>query len=178
MAPPAPFFGLGVVIGGRLPLFVIPAHAGIHGLGPVAFACYHRPHPPPWIPTFVGMTKVGAGRGNPFMRDVFQPCVYILASRRHGTLYIGVTSNLLARLIQHREGLIPGFTKAYGVHILVWYEVHATMEAAIVREKRLKEWRRAWKIELIEAQNEDWGDLGVGLGLAPLPPVPTKESMT
>ena len=82
------------------------------------------------------------------------------------------------RVRQHREGLIPGFTKAYGVHVLVWYEVHATMEAAIVREKRLKEWRRAWKIELIEAQNEDWGDLGVGLGLAPLPPVPTKESMT
>jgi len=112
------------------------------------------------------------------MRDVFQPCVYILASRRHGTLYIGVTSNLLARLIQHREGLIPGFTKAYGVRILVWYEAHATMEAAIAREKRVKEWRRAWKIDLIQAQNEDWADLGVGLGLAPLPCAPTKERHT
>ncbi|MEI5689051.1 GIY-YIG nuclease family protein [Sphingomonas kyungheensis] len=107
------------------------------------------------------------------MRDVFEPCVYILASRRYGTLYIGVTSNLLARLVQHREGLIPGFTKAYGVRRLVWYERHATMEAAIIREKQLKEWRRAWKIVLIEAQNADWVDLAIGLGLPPM-----KESDT
>lgn len=112
------------------------------------------------------------------MRDVFQPCVDILASRRHGTLYVGVTSNLLTRVLQHREGLIPGFTKAYGVRLLVWYEMHEPMKAAIVREKRLKEWRRAWKIELIEARNEDWADLGIGLGLPRLASAPTKESDT
>ena len=111
------------------------------------------------------------------MRETFQPCVYILTSRRHGTLYIGVTSNLVSRVHQHREGLIPGFTKAYGIKSLVWYEVHATMEAAIVREKRLKEWRRAWKVELIEARNEDWADLGIGLGLPRLVPASSKESM-
>jgi putative endonuclease len=112
------------------------------------------------------------------MRDVFQPCVYMLASRRHGTLYIGVTSKLLVRIVQHREGLIPGFTKAYGVRLLVWYEMHDTMEAAIVREKRLKDWQRAWKIALIEARNEDWADLGVGLGLPRLTSAPVKESDT
>ncbi|KQU61837.1 endonuclease [Sphingomonas sp. Leaf339] len=99
------------------------------------------------------------------MRETFQPCVYILASRRHGTLYIGVTSNLLARIVQHREGLIPGFTQRYGVRQLVWYEMHDTMDAAILREKRMKEWWRAWKIELIEARNEQWDDLAIGLGL-------------
>ena len=98
-----------------------------------------------------------------------QPCVYIMASRRHGTLYIGVTSNLVQRVHQHREGLIPGFTRDYGVKRLVRYELFETMEAAILREKRLKEWRRAWKIELIECANETWDDLAVGLGLARLP---------
>ncbi len=93
------------------------------------------------------------------MRDTFLPCVYILASRRHGTLYIGVTSNLLARLVQHREGLIPGFTKAYGVHRLVWYEFYDRMIEAIDREKALKKWRRDWKVELIEQMNPDWSDL-------------------
>ena len=106
------------------------------------------------------------------MRDEFQPCVYILASRRHGTLYVGVTSNLLARLVQHREGLIPGFTRRYGVKRLVHFEVFDTMDAAILREKRLKEWRRAWKIDLIEARNEHWDDLGIGLGLTRLPDPP------
>ena len=99
------------------------------------------------------------------MRETFRPCVYILHSRRHGTLYIGVTSNLLARLVQHREGLIPGFTRRYGIKRLAYYEMFDTMEAAIVREKRLKDWRRAWKIDLIEASNENWDDLGIGLGL-------------
>jgi putative endonuclease len=127
-------------------------------------------------PAPAGMTN-GAAR-KVIMRDVFQPCVYMLASRRHGTLYIGVTSNLLVRIVQHREGLIPGFTKAYGVRLLVWYEMHDTMEAAIVREKRLKDWRRAWKIALIEARNEDWADLGVGLGLPRLTSAPVKESDT
>ncbi len=106
------------------------------------------------------------------MRETFQPCVYILASRRHGTLYIGVTSNLLARVVQHREGLIPGFTRRYGIRHLVHFEACDTMEAAIVREKRLKDWKRAWKIELIEAQNEHWDDLGIGLGLPRLTDAP------
>lgn len=103
------------------------------------------------------------------MKSDGQPCIYILASRRHGTLYIGVTSDLLARVVQHREGLIAGFTRRYGVKRLVHYEAFGTMEAAIVREKQLKEWRRAWKIELIEARNEHWDDLAVGLGLPRLP---------
>ena len=101
------------------------------------------------------------------MRETFQPCVYILYSRRHGTLYIGVTSNLLARLVQHREGLIPGFTRRYGIKRLAYYEMFDTMEAAIVREKRLKEWRRAWKIEMIEAHNEKLGRSGYRSGAAP-----------
>ncbi len=106
------------------------------------------------------------------MRETFQPCVYLLASRRHGTLYVGVTSNLLARVFQHREGLIPGFTQRYGVKYLVWYEMHETMEAAILREKRLKEWRRAWKVDLIQARNEQWEDLAIGLGLPRLMSMP------
>jgi putative endonuclease len=86
------------------------------------------------------MTKRGDGvtRGK-LLRETFQPCAYIVASRRHGTLYIGVTSNLVQRMHQHREGLIPGFSRDYGVARLVWHEAHATMEAAILREKRLKE---------------------------------------
>ncbi|MDP1027939.1 GIY-YIG nuclease family protein [Sphingomonas sp. KR1UV-12] len=97
-----------------------------------------------------------------------QPCVYILASGPHGTLYVGVTSNLLGRLVQHREGLIPGFTSRYGVIRLVWYAVADTMEAAIVREKQLKNWRRDWKLALIERDNPDWQDLAIGLGLPAL----------
>jgi putative endonuclease len=90
-----------------------------------------------------------------------QPCVYILASRRHGTLYVGVTSDLPKRTYEHREGLIPGFTREYGVKRLVFFEVHEDMEVAILREKRLKKWRRAWKIELIETTNPEWEDLAV-----------------
>jgi putative endonuclease len=93
------------------------------------------------------------------MNRDWQPCVYIMASRRNGTLYVGVTSNLLMRAWQHREGIVPGFTKKYGVKMLVYYEVHATMEAAITREKQIKEWHRAWKIELIEGMNRGWRDL-------------------
>jgi len=88
-----------------------------------------------------------------------QPCVYILASRRNGTLYTGVTSNLIGRVWQHRGDLIDGFTKKYSVHTLVWFEPHESMEAAIGREKAIKGWRRAWKIELIEAGNPMWRDL-------------------
>ena len=88
----------------------------------------------------------------------------MLASQRNGTLYTGVTSNLLARIAQHREGAIPGFTRRYGVKRLVWFEQHATMESAILREKRIKKWERAWKLELIEAGNPDWHDLAEDVG--------------
>jgi putative endonuclease len=87
------------------------------------------------------------------------PCAYILASRRNGTLYIGVTSDLFQRVALHKQNLIEGFTKRYRVHRLVYYETHPTMEAAIRREKQLKEWRRAWKIRLIESMNPEWIDL-------------------
>ena len=88
-----------------------------------------------------------------------QPAVYMLASQRNGTLYIGVTSHLAQRVWQHKEGLIEGFTKRYGVKFLVWYELHETMIAAIEREKAIKKWRRDWKITLIETKNSDWRDL-------------------
>ena len=87
------------------------------------------------------------------------PAVYLLASQRNGTLYIGVTSNLIQRIWQHREGLAEGFTKKYEVKTLVWYEQHATMESAIAREKALKKWNRAWKLKLIEETNPQWRDL-------------------
>ena len=92
-----------------------------------------------------------------------QPCVYLLASQRNGTLYVGVTSNLVQRVWQHKEGLAEGFTKKYGVKLLVWYEQHETMESAITREKAIKEWQHGWKIELIEKANPDWNDLYAGL---------------
>jgi putative endonuclease len=88
-----------------------------------------------------------------------QPAVYILASKRNGTLYIGVTSDLAKRIWEHRNNMVEGFTKRYGVHHLVWYEVHESMESAIQREKRLKEWKRVWKLELIESTNPNWQDL-------------------
>ena len=88
-----------------------------------------------------------------------QPVVYILASEPYGTLYIGVTSSLAGRLEAHRNGSVDGFTKKYGVHTLVYFEVHADMYEAIQREKRLKKWNRAWKIGLIERANPDWLDL-------------------
>ncbi len=97
-----------------------------------------------------------------------QPSVYILASQADGTLYIGVTSNLIARLYQHRTGEIPGSTQRYQVHLLVRYEFFASMPEAIAREKQLKRWHRPWKVNLIESENPDWVDLAVGLGLEPL----------
>ena len=87
-----------------------------------------------------------------------QPAVYILASRRNGTLYVGVTSNLRARIWQHQNDIVEGFTKRYGVHHLVWYEMHPTMESAIGREKAIKAWKRCWKMQLIESVNPDWHD--------------------
>ncbi|MBI4179566.1 GIY-YIG nuclease family protein [bacterium] len=88
-----------------------------------------------------------------------QPCVYILASRRNGTLYTGVTSNLLKRVWEHKNSVVTGFSERYGVHHLVWYEPHETMESAIQREKNIKKWRRAWKLALIEDVNPDWRDM-------------------
>ncbi len=88
-----------------------------------------------------------------------QPAVYILASKRNGTLYVGVTSDLVKRIWEHKNNMLAGFSKRYNVHQLVWYELHDNMESAILREKRLKDWKRAWKLRLIESINPDWHDL-------------------
>ncbi|HEX3651777.1 MAG TPA: GIY-YIG nuclease family protein [Rhizomicrobium sp.] len=85
--------------------------------------------------------------------------VYMMASRCHGTIYIGVTSRFPGRIFEHRNGLIDGFTKKYGVHRLVWYEVHESILSAIQREKSLKKYKRDWKVNLIERENPDWDDL-------------------
>jgi putative endonuclease len=85
--------------------------------------------------------------------------VYILASKRNGTLYTGITSNLIQRVWQHKNNIIEGFTKTYNVKTLVFYEVHNNVESAIAREKRIKKWRRAWKLRLIENMNPQWNDL-------------------
>ena len=82
-----------------------------------------------------------------------------MASQRNGTLYVGVTSDLLKRVWEHKSDFVEGFTRKYGVHALVWYEVHEEMASAISREKALKEWRRNWKLELIEVMNPEWRDL-------------------
>ncbi|MBN1474511.1 MAG: GIY-YIG nuclease family protein [Syntrophaceae bacterium] len=88
-----------------------------------------------------------------------QPAVYLLASKRNGTLYIGVTSDLIKRIWEHQNNLVKGFTKRYNVHNLVWYKMHDNMASAIEREKKLKEWKRVWKLELIESSNPNWNDL-------------------
>ena len=93
------------------------------------------------------------------MREEIQPAVYILASRRNGTLYIGVISDLCNRIVEHCDGKIPGFTKKYDVKTLVWFQYFDSMAAAIEREKQLKEWKRAWKLELIKKTNPEWHDL-------------------
>jgi putative endonuclease len=85
--------------------------------------------------------------------------VYILASQRNGTLYIGVTNDLIRRTWQHKENFSDCFTSKYKVHFLVWYEIHESIEAAITREKQLKKWNRAWKLRLIEENNPTWRDL-------------------
>ena len=92
-----------------------------------------------------------------------EPAVYFLASERNGTLYIGVTSNLQKRAWEHKNDLVEGFTKRYGVHRLVYYELHEEMVSAIRREKQMKKWDRAWKLELIERQNPGWRDLWEGI---------------
>ena len=88
-----------------------------------------------------------------------QPAVYILASQRNGTLYTGVTSDLLKRTWEHKSNSVAGFTEKYGVHLLVYYELHGEMLSAITREKQIKKWNRAWKIQLIESANLEWRDL-------------------
>ncbi|MRR17845.1 MAG: GIY-YIG nuclease family protein [Deltaproteobacteria bacterium] len=88
-----------------------------------------------------------------------QPTVYILAIARNGALYIGVTSDLVKRVWEHKNNIIEGFTGKYHVHQLVWYEVHENMTSAIEREKNLKEWKRAWNLNLIEKSNPNWNDL-------------------
>ena len=88
-----------------------------------------------------------------------QPAVYILASQRNGTLYTGVTSDLVKRTWEHRSNVVDGFTKQYGVHLLVYFELHGNMVSAITREKQIKKWNRAWKIQLIESMNAEWRDL-------------------
>jgi putative endonuclease len=90
---------------------------------------------------------------------LMRPCVYILASQRHGTLYVGVTSDLPRRVWEHKTSIVDGFTRRYRVHRLVYAEFHATMLDAILREKRIKKWRRAWKVALIEGANPDWREL-------------------
>ncbi|MBC8318260.1 MAG: GIY-YIG nuclease family protein [Desulfobulbaceae bacterium] len=88
-----------------------------------------------------------------------QPAVYILASKRNGTLYIGVTGNLVKRIWEHRNHQEAGFSEKYNVHMLVYFEIHEDMIAAIIREKQLKKWNRNWKLKLIEEQNPQWEDL-------------------
>src|SRR3712207_5476042 len=104
-----------------------------------------------------------------------QPCVYILASQPRGTVYVGVTSDLLGRLHEHRGGDIRGFTSRYGVSRLVRLEMFEDMTSAIAREKQLKRWHRPWKINLIEQDNPHWIDLAVDLGFDPLPPRERKD---
>ena len=102
------------------------------------------------------------------MHPDFQPVVYLMASARNGTLYIGVTSSLVQRIAQHREATFGGFTSKYGAKRLVWFESHSTMEYAITREKQLKKWNRAWKLRLIEEVNPAWRDLAEEFGFEPL----------
>ncbi len=123
---------------------VIPAKAGIQS--PVI------PAPCPSVASSEG--------GKAGIQEMFMNCcVYILASSRNGTLYIGVTSNLSKRIYEHKSGAAEGFTKKYHVHTLVWYECTESIEVAITREKQLKAWKRGWKLELIEKENLTWRDL-------------------
>jgi putative endonuclease len=110
-------------------------------------------------------------RESSILKDMSRsPAVYILSSGKKGTLYIGVTSDLPQRVWQHREDLVEGFTKKYGVHRLVYFEQHEDMEEAILREKQIKKWNRAWKVRLIEAANPNWRDLYPEIAGAGFPP--------
>ena len=101
--------------------------------------------------------------------------VYLMASRRNGTLYCGVTNDLARRVVEHREGRAEGFTVKYGVSRLVWFEQHSDINEAILREKRIKTWNRAWKLALIEKENLEWRDLAVEMGLDALPDCHPRE---
>jgi putative endonuclease len=105
-----------------------------------------------WIPAFAGMTMSLVLKEHNYS-------VYIMASHRHGTLYVGVTTDLPGRVWQHKTGSVKGFTSRYKVNILVWFEMHTDITEAIRREKQIKKWLRAWKIELIEGDNPSWRDL-------------------
>jgi putative endonuclease len=108
------------------------------------------------------------------MRDYY---VYILASARNGTLYVGVTNDLARRVYEHRNDLVEGFTKRYQVHILVWFEAYGDIREAIVREKCIKRWNRRWKLRLIEEQNPDWKDLyETDFGVRTLPGCPPSRA--
>mgnify|MGYP005847013909 CR=1 FL=1 len=85
--------------------------------------------------------------------------VYILSSKRNGTLYTGVTSDIAKRVYEHKNGMVEGFTKKYCIHNLVWYEIHTSIESAITREKQIKKWKRVWELKLIERENPNWIDL-------------------
>ncbi len=111
----------------------------------------------PGIHTHRGAAMVSKDSFNVFI------AVYMMANRKHGTIYTGVTSKLPSRVYDHREGVIEGFTKRYGLHRLVWYEWNESMVAAIQREKTIKKYSRAWKVNLIERENPDWEDLFPGL---------------
>ena len=113
------------------------------------------------------LTKVSIHYRNGSMERA--PAVYILSSGRHGTVYIGVTSDLTARLHQHRNGAMPGFTSRYGVKRLVHFEMFEDMLTAIAREKQLKAWRRDWKVALIEQHNPFWEDRAIDFGFPPVP---------
>ena len=97
-----------------------------------------------------------------------QGFVYIMASGRHGTTYVGVTSDLMQRVYQHREGILGGFTSRHDIKRLVWFDTFDRITDAIVREKQIKKWNRDWKIRLIEADNPDWSDLAIGFGFEPI----------
>jgi putative endonuclease len=103
------------------------------------------------------------------MRNDFQPTTYIMANRKNGTTNVGVTSNLMNRIEQHRTGHFGGFSNEHGTHKLVWYEQHMEMSSAILREKQLKKWNRQWKINMIEETNPDWNDLAEDMGFPSLP---------
>jgi putative endonuclease len=120
-----------------------------------------------WIPAFAGMTNkcgewrshISSFRRRPESSSMKHPCAYILASAWNGTIYVGVTSNLIKRVWEHKNDVVEGFTKKYRVHDLVWFEQLESMESAITREKAIKDWQRSWKIRLIEEANPTWRDL-------------------
>jgi len=130
-------------------LFVFPAKAGTH--------CPDFALPDEWVPAFAGKTRRRNGGDSGKMAKQF--AVYVLASDRHGTLYVGVTSDLVTRIWQHKTKAVPGFTSKYECDRLVYFEMIESAETAMQREKRIKKWDRDWKINLIETANPNWDDL-------------------